>query len=54
MDNFNLKEYLAENKLLKEITFADVKAAAKVKGEGDSFQIKTEFGVKQFDHFPDQ
>ena len=52
MDTFDYKKYLTENKLIKEVTFADVKAAAKVKGEGDSFQIKTKFGVKQFDHFP--
>ena len=51
MDNFNLKEYLAENKLLKEITFADVKAAAEKKpgyegeeGE-DGFSIPYEFGT---------
>ena len=51
MDNFNLKEYLAENKLLKEITFADVKAAAEEKpgyegeeGE-DGFSIPYKFGT---------
>ena len=51
MDNFNLKGYLAENKLLKEITFADVKAAAEKKpgyegeeGE-DGFSIPYEFGT---------
>ena len=58
MDNFNLRKYLAENKLLKEVTFDDVKKVAKekpgYKGGKDSFQIKTEFGIKQFDHFPDR
>ena len=51
MDNFNLKGYLAENKLLKEVTFADVKAAAEKKpgyegeeGE-DGFSIPYEFGT---------
>ena len=51
MDNFNLKGYLSENRLLKEVTFADVKAAAEKKpgyegeeGE-DGFSIPYEFGT---------
>ena len=59
MEDFDLRKYLAENKLLKEVTFDDVKKVAKekpgYKGGKDSFQIETEkFGVKQFDHFPDR
>ena len=59
MKNFDLRKYLAENKLLKENNFNNVKAAAKekpgYKGGKDSFQIKTEkFGTKQFDHYPDR
>ena len=61
MDNFNLKEYLAENKLLKEnkgifgtsiedlpafeYNFDNVKAAAKIKSGGDGFSIPYEFGT---------
>ena len=51
MEDFNLRKYLAENKLIKEITFADVKAAAEKKpgyegeeGE-DGFSIPYEFGT---------
>ena len=51
MKDFNLRKYLAENKLLKEVTFADVKAAAEKKpgyegeeGE-DGFSIPYEFGT---------
>ena len=61
MDNFNLKGYLAENKLLKEnkgifgtsiedlpafeYNFDNVKAAAKIKSGGDGFSIPYEFGT---------
>ena len=48
-----MEDYLFR-KQFSEKEFEKVKNAANVEDEGNSFQIETKFGVKQFDHYPNR